>query len=219
MLADQGRGPLWFQLYLQHDRGFTRELVQRAEHAGYEVLALTVDAFSSGSRDRARCAGFVLSRHVSAGNLENMRGSLRQPLQPDQSAMFDVLLNNVPVWSDVEWLQAQTSLPVLPKGTLHEDDVRQAPRLNVASATVSNHGGRTLDTVPATAWVLPGIVDAVNGAMPILVDGGIRRGTDVFKAMAMALGPSAVLVGLPCVHVLANAGALGGNGLYGVRNP
>ena len=105
------------------------------------------------------------------------------------------------------WLQTQTRLPLLLKGILHPDDARQAAALQVAGIVVSNHGGRTLDTTPATAVMLPRIADAVQGALPLLVDGGIRRGTDVLKAIA--LGASAVLVGRPYIYGLANAGALG----------
>jgi len=206
MLDSPYRGPLWFQLYIQHDRAFTRELVQRAEAAGYEALVLTVDAPTSGARDRERRAGFRLPPGVSAVNLAGLAPPARAPLAPGQSALFDGLLANTPTWADVEWLQSITRLPVLLKGILHPDDARLAHQLGVAALVVSNHGGRTLDTVPATATVLPRIAQAVPG-MPLLVDGGIRRGTDVLKAMA--LGASAVLVGRPYIYGLANAGAMG----------
>lgn len=206
-LSEAGRGPLWFQLYLQHDRGFNRALVERAEAAGYEALVLTVDAPSSGARDRERRAGFRLPPGMAAVNLEQLPPPPRVELQPGQSAMFDALLHHAPSWDDVVWLQSITRLPVLLKGVLHPLDARQALGLQLAGLVVSNHGGRTLDTAPATATALPGIVQAVRGAMPVLVDGGIRRGTDVIKAMA--LGASAVLVGRPAVWGLANAGAAG----------
>ena len=206
MLDSPYPGPLWFQLYIQHDRAFTRELVQRAEAAGYEALVLTVDAPTSGARDRERRAGFRLPPGVSAVNLAGLAPPARVPLAPGQSALFDDLLAHTPTWADVEWLQSITRLPVLLKGILHPDDARLAQQLGVAALVVSNHGGRTLDTVPATATVLPRIAQAVPG-MPLLVDGGIRRGTDVLKAMA--LGASAVLVGRPYIYGLANAGAMG----------
>jgi 4-hydroxymandelate oxidase len=206
-LGEAQRGPLWFQLYMQHDRGFTRELIQRAESAGYEALVLTVDAPSSGARDRERRAGFRLPEGVSAVNLQGLPAAPRVALRDGQSAMFDGLLASAPTWADMAWLQAQTRLPLLLKGVLHEADARQAASLQMAGLIVSNHGGRTLDTVPATAAVLPRIVQALAGDLPVLVDGGIRRGTDVLKAIA--LGARAVLVGRPCVHGLANAGALG----------
>ena len=205
--SDPLRGPLWFQLYIQPDRGFTRELVQRAETAGFEALVLTVDAPVNGARDRERRAGFRLPAGVSAVNLAGMPPPLPVERIPGQSALFDGLLTNNPTWADVEWLQSITRLPVLIKGVLHEDDARQAVALQLGGVIVSNHGGRTLDTVPATAQVLPRIADAVAGDIPVLVDGGIRRGTDVLKALA--LGAQAVLVGRPYVYGLANAGAVG----------
>jgi len=207
VLPDPGRGPLWFQLYLQHDRGFTQALVQRAESAGYEALVLTVDAPTSGVRDRERRAGFRLPPGIGPVNLAGLSTPSSPPLQPDQSALFDRLLRHAPTWDDIAWLQSITGLPVLLKGVMHPDDARQAVSLGVPGLIVSNHGGRTLDTSPSTASALPRVADAVAGAVPVLVDGGIRRGTDVLKAMA--LGASAVLVGRPVVWGLANAGASG----------
>ena len=207
VLPDPGRGPLWFQLYLQPDRGFTQALVQRAEAAGYEALVLTVDAPTSGVRDRERRAGFRLPPGVGPVNLAGLQVPAPSALSPGQSALFDGLLHHAPTWDDIAWLQSITRLPVLLKGVLHPADARQAVSLGAAGLIVSNHGGRTLDTAPATATALPRVVQAVGGAVPVLVDGGIRRGTDVLKAMA--LGASAVLVGRPAVWGLANAGAAG----------
>jgi 4-hydroxymandelate oxidase len=204
---EPGRGPLWFQLYIQHDKGFTLELVRRAEAAGYEALVLTVDASTNGVRDRERRAGFKLPPHVQAVNLAGLPKQAPQVLTPGQSALFDGLLRHAPGWANVEWLQSQTRLPVLLKGVMHPDDARQAAALQCAGIVVSNHGGRTLDTAPATAAVLARIVDAVGPDLPVLVDGGIRRGTDVLKALA--LGARAVLIGRPYVYGLANAGAVG----------
>ena len=204
---DAGRGPLWFQLYFQHDRGFLRELVQRAEGAGYEALVLTVDAPAHGARDRERRANFRLPDGVLAVNLEGLLPRPAPALQPGRSALFDGLMAHAPTWADVEWLQGTTRLPILLKGVLHESDARQAARQGLAGVIVSNHGGRTLDTVPATATVLRRICHSLQGDMPVLVDGGIRRGTDILKAMA--LGASAVLVGRPAIYGLANAGAMG----------
>lgn len=207
VLPDPGRGPLWFQLYLQPDRGFTQALVQRAEAASYEALVLTVDAPTSGMRDRERRAGFRLPPGVGPVNLAGLQAPASPPLSPGQSALFDGLLHHAPTWDDIAWLQSITRLPVLLKGVLHPADARQAVSVGAAGLIVSNHGGRTLDTAPATATALPRVVQAVGGAVPVLVDGGIRRGTDVLKAMA--LGASAVLVGRPAVWGLANAGAAG----------
>ena len=207
VLPDPGRGPLWFQLYLQPDRGFTQALVQRAEAAGYEALVLTVDAPTSGVRDRERRAGFRLPPGVGPVNLAGLQAPASPPLSPGQSALFDGLLHHAPTWDDIAWLQSITRLPVLLKGVLHPADARQAVSVGAAGLIVSNHGGRTLNTAPATASALPRVVKAVQGKVPVLVDGGIRRGTDVLKAMA--LGASAVLVGRPAVWGLANAGAAG----------
>jgi 4-hydroxymandelate oxidase len=207
MNGDPARGPLWFQLYLQHDPGFNRELIARVEEAGYEALVLTVDAPCNGARDRERRAGFRLPAGVAAVNLAGLAPPPARPREPGHSALFDGLLHQAPTWAEVEWLQAQTRLPVILKGVLHPDDARLAARLQVAGLVVSNHGGRTLDTVVTTAAALPAVVEAVAGALPVLVDGGIRRGTDVLKALA--LGASAVLVGRPYVFGLANGGALG----------
>lgn len=206
VLDTPGRGALWFQLYLQHDRGFTRELVQRAERAGYEALVLTVDAPVSGVRDRERRAGFRLPTGISAVNLQ---GLARAPVV-EGGALCGGMLRQAPTWDDLAWLQAQTRLPVLLKGILHPQDALQAARMQAAGIVVSNHGGRTLDSAPATAEALPRVVRALQSgghALPVIVDGGIRRGTDVLKAIA--LGASAVMVGRPIVWGLANAGAAG----------
>ena len=204
--GDPDAGPLWFQLYIQPDREFTLALVRRAEAAGCEALVLTVDAPVSGARDRERRAGWRLPPGVRAVHLEGLRRPPSPALQPGQSALFDGLLADMPTWDDVAWLVAHTRLPVLLKGITHPDDARQAREAGAAGVIVSNHGGRTLDTVPATAELLPRIVAAADG-LPVLVDGGIRRGTDVLKALG--LGARAVLVGRPQVHALAVAGAQG----------
>lgn len=211
VLGTSGRGPLWFQLYLQHDKGFTRELVQRAERAGYEALVLTVDAPVSGVRDRERRAGFHLPAGIGAVNLQGL-GKAPASTALDGSLCAGVL-RHAPTWDDLAWLQAQTRLPVLLKGILHPEDALQAARLQAAGIIVSNHGGRTLDSAPATATALARIMRALRPhcdcapALPVIVDGGIRRGTDVLKAMA--LGASAVMVGRPIVWGLAHAGAAG----------
>ena len=206
-LPEPGRGPLWFQLYLQADRGFTADLVRRAEAAGFEALVLTVDAPVQGARDSERRSGFRLPAGVSAVNLAGLRTPPPRTLTTDQSALFDDLLTHAPSWDDVAWLRSITRLPVLLKGVLHPDDARQAIACGASGLIVSNHGGRTLDTAVTTATALPRIAQAAQGDLPLLVDGGIRRGTDVLKAIG--LGASAVLVGRPVLHGLATAGATG----------
>ena len=217
VLPEPTRGPLWFQLHWHADRGWLRALLQRVEGAGYEALVLTVDAPTQGARDRERGAGFRLPPGVSAVNLAGAPrpapwspGASGTPGQSG-SALFDGLLQQAACWDDIGWLLQATRLPVLLKGLLHADDALQAAALGVAGLIVSNHGGRTLDTAPATAAALPRIAQALAarpGAAPaLLVDGGIRRGTDVLKALA--LGAQAVLVGRPAMHGLAAAGAPG----------
>ena len=205
--ADVDRGPLWFQLYWQHDKGFNRALLQRAEAAGYDAIVLTVDAPVSGVRDQERRSGFRFPAGVEPVNLQALAPPAWAPLQPGESMLFDRLLYTAPTWKDLEWLCGATRLPVLPKGLLHPADAVQALGSGARGLIVSNHGGRTLDTAIATARALPAVAQAVAGRAPVLVDGGIRRGTDILKALA--LGADAVLVGRPIVHGLATAGARG----------
>ncbi|WP_194723109.1 alpha-hydroxy acid oxidase [Noviherbaspirillum malthae] len=207
VLPERQRGPLWFQLYFQHDRGFTEQLVRRAESAGYEALVVTIDAPSSGVRDRERRAGFKLPPGISAVNLAGLPPPKPVMLDEHQSRMFDALMTVAPTWKDIEWLRSLTRLPIVLKGIMHPGDAQLAAQHGADGIIVSNHGGRTLDTLPATAAVLPRIRVAMGPEFPILVDGGIRRGTDVFKAIA--LGADAVLIGRPYVFGLANAGAMG----------
>lgn len=205
MTSEAERGPLWFQLYWRDDPGFMRELLGRVEAAGYEALMLTVDAPVHGARDRERRAGFKLPPQIRAVNL----GGLKRPveLQPGQSLLFDGLMPRAATWAQVDWLREHSRLPLLLKGVVHPDDACEAQRRGVAGLVVSNHGGRTLDTLPPTAALLPRLREAVGPELPLLVDGGIRRGTDVLKALA--LGADAVLLGRPYVHALATAGAHG----------
>jgi 4-hydroxymandelate oxidase len=204
---DADRGPLWFQLYMLPDRGFVKTLIERVERAGFEVLVLTVDAPVQGARDRERRTGYRRPGDFKAVNLAGRVVPPPAVLQPGQSALFDDLLTHAPTWDDIAWLRSITRLPVLLKGITHPADALLAAEHGAAGIIVSNHGGRTLDTLPATAELLPAVVQAMGGTLPVLVDGGIRRGTDVLKAMA--LGASAVLVGRPVIHGLANAGAQG----------
>ncbi len=198
-LDEPARGPLWFQLYMQPTREATLALVRRAEAAGYEALVLTVDAPVHGARDRERRSGFRLPAGIRAVNLPPSAA-------PEGANLFE-RLSNAPGWADVEWLAEQTRLPLVLKGIPHPLDAQRALEAGAAGLIVSNHGGRTLDTMPPTAELLPAIVEEVAGRAPVLVDGGLRRGTDVLKALA--LGATAVLVGRPVLWGLAAAGAVG----------
>ena len=204
-LARAAQTPLWFQLYLKPDRGLTRELVQRAEAAGYGAVVLTVDAPVGGVRNREQRAQFQLPPGVTAVNLTGAAPMGGRGLAP--GSLCGGILAAAPTWKDVEWLQSLTKLPVLLKGILSVEDAGRAADLGIGGIIVSNHGGRTLDTLPATIAALPRIADRVGGRVPVLMDGGIRRGTDVLKALA--LGANAVLVGRPLIHGLATAGAVG----------
>ncbi|TWO72666.1 alpha-hydroxy-acid oxidizing protein [Caenimonas sedimenti] len=188
---DVTRGPLWFQLYMQGGRAATLRLVRQAEAAGYEAIVLTVDASF-----RAPHAAFRLPAGVAAVHLP-------PPAHHDAGG----LLAAAPTWDDVAWLLSETTLPLLLKGVLHPEDAREAVRSGVQGLIVSNHGGRNLDTAIASATALRAVADAVGGTLPLLVDGGLQRGTDVLKALA--LGASAVLIGRPVLHGLGTAGAAG----------
>lgn len=203
VLPEAERGPLWFQLYWHADRGLTSELLRQVEQAGYEALVLTVDAPVHGVRDRERRHGMPLPEDVRA---------VHWPAKASASGagLCGGLADAAPRWDDVQWMITQTRLPVLLKGITHARDARQALQIGAAGVIVSNHGGRVLDTVPATAELLPAIADAVRHEQEyalVLVDGGIRRGTDLFKALA--LGADAALVGRPALYGLAHAGARG----------
>lgn len=204
--ARAGASCRWFQLYLQPAREATLSLVRRAEAAGYEVLVVTVDAPINGVRNREHRAGFELPPGIVAENLKDITAQMA-PLAAGQSAVFDRFMATAPSWDDLVWLGSETRLPIVVKGILSAEDAVRAVEAGVAGIIVSNHGGRTLDTLPATIDVLPDIVAAVAGRVPVLLDGGIRRGTDVLKALA--LGAQAVLVGRPIVYGLAVNGAFG----------
>ncbi len=188
-IARTAAGPVWFQLYVQKDRGFTRDLVRRAEDSGCRALCVTVDSPTFGARNREERARAGLPER----DLPNLQG--RDYLDPSLT------------WKDIDWLRSFARKPVLLKGILNPDDAATAVRAGVAGIIVSNHGARNLDTVPATIDALPLVVEKVAGRVPVLVDGGIRRGTDVLKALAR--GASAVQIGRPYLWGLGLAGAEG----------
>ncbi|MBB4857697.1 4-hydroxymandelate oxidase [Novosphingobium chloroacetimidivorans] len=193
--------PLWFQLYLQPDRQDSLALVRRAEAAGYEAIVLTVDA-------AIKPAGLTLPAEVDAVNLAGMR-RIRQTATPGTSGIIlgTALADAAPRWADLEWLRSETRLPVLLKGMLLGEDAARAVDLGADGLIVSNHGGRVLDGLPSALDMLDAVSAATGGRVPLLMDGGVRTGSDVVKALA--LGASAVLVGRPQMHALAVAGMAG----------
>ncbi len=200
--------PLWFQLYVQPDREFTRALVQRAEAAGCQALCLTVDTPVLGARNRETRIAFQLPAGMSRANLESLSAATASSShRPPEGAIYSEVLEPRLTWKDVEWLRGIAKVPVLLKGVLDAEDAKRAVDAGVHGLIVSNHGARNLDTVPATVTALPRVAEAVNGRLPILLDGGIRRGTDVLKALA--LGATAVAIGRPYLYGLAVDGTAG----------
>jgi 4-hydroxymandelate oxidase len=196
---------LWFQLYLQPDLEFTEAIVRRAEAAGVQAFVVTVDSPVLGRRERDDRNDF---HDLPSGLVvENLRNIGENRSGGNASHVRDIVMSAGLNWEHIAWLRSKTKLPVLIKGVLHAEDARLAVHHGVAGIVVSNHGGRQLDTVPATIDVLPEIAAAVGGAMPVLLDGGIRRGTDVVKALA--LGADAVGVGRPVLWGLAAGGREG----------
>ena len=201
-------GPVWFQLYVYRDREATRSLVERAEAAGCRAIVLTVDAQLWGVRERDVRNRFSLPPGLQVENLVGRgKGELPQVdgngLAAYVARSFDPALS----FADLEWLAGATRLPVLVKGVVRGDDAARAVEHGARGVVVSNHGGRQLDTAPATLDVLEEVVQTVGGRVPVLVDGGVRRGTDVLKALA--LGAAAVGVGRPVLWGLALAGRVG----------
>ena len=225
-IARAATSPLWFQLYVWGDRGISRNLIQRAQQAGYEALVVTVDCSVRSKREREMRAGVTLptprltarsivegARHpawawhflsgerLAFPNLDvggNSRGSMQE-----LGRLFDGSLT----WDDLDWIRHSWRGPLVLKGLLSADDARRAVDLGVEAIVVSNHGGRQLDHVPAAIDALPAVVDAVGDRAEVLFDSGVRRGSDVLAAVS--LGASAVLVGRAYLYGLAAAGYAG----------
>jgi 4-hydroxymandelate oxidase len=196
----------WFQLYVHKDRGLTEALVKRAERAGYQALCLTVDAPLMGRRETDVRNQFTLPQGMQLANLID----LKLPQTADESGLFAYFQQQIDpglTWQDVAWLRSLTFLPIVLKGILRADDASIAADHGVQGIIVSNHGGRQLDGAIASIDALGEIVAAVGDRLEILVDGGIRRGTDVLKALA--LGAKAVLLGRPILWGLAVNGEAG----------
>jgi len=228
-VAACGTSPRWMQVFIYKDRAFTRELAERAAKAGYDALVLTIDNQLLGNRERDIRNGFSIPPRFDAAGIAGMalkaewlwrmRGEIRRItfgnyVRPGETAdlrtlagRMGSLLDPAMSWRDVDELRAIWKGPLLLKGVLHPDEARLALDHGVDGLIVSNHGGRQLDGAPATIDVLPHIVAAVGDRLPVLIDGGIRRGSDVVKALA--LGAQACLVGRPVLWGLAVAGEAG----------
>jgi 4-hydroxymandelate oxidase len=209
-IAQACNGPRWFQLYVYRDKAITRDLVQRAAGAGYAALCLTVDTPLAGQRERDRRNRLRMPAHLGLDNFPATHAERHKSGTEGGSAlaryiadMWDANLT----WNDVDWLRSISPLPVIIKGVLAPDDAKLAVEHGAAAVIVSNHGGRQLDGAPASVTMLPAIVEAVQGRVEVLIDGGVRRGTDVLKALA--LGARAVLVGRPVLWGLTLDGAEG----------
>jgi 4-hydroxymandelate oxidase len=207
VFAEAG-SPRWFQLYVYKDREITRELVQRAEAAGAEAIVLTVDAPGLGTRERDARNSFRLPDGLLLENLSSLgKGNLPEVQGSGLAAYVRANFKADLGLDDLDWLCGSTRLPVVVKGVCRGDDARRAAEHGAKAVVVSNHGGRQLDTAPATCEVLPHVVEAAGDLCEIYVDGGIRRGSDVLKAIA--LGARAVLIGRPILWGLCVNGEEG----------
>jgi 4-hydroxymandelate oxidase len=216
-VVSAGSGPVWFQLYVSRVRDDAYALIERVEAAGCEALVVTVDVPVAGQREADSRSRFSIPEHLDLPNLVDPGRLMGATPPPGRSALAELvegMLDASLGWKDLETLVRRTRLPVFVKGVLRADDAIRALEHGAAGVIVSNHGGRQLDTVPATATVLPRIADALGGRGTLLVDGGIRRGTDVLKALA--LGADGVLVGRPILWGLAVEGERGATDVLGV---
>ncbi len=228
-LAQSGAAPRWMQVFIFADRGFTRELTERAAAAGYDALVLTIDNQLLGNRERDVRNGFTIPPRFGPAQLAEMAfktgwlwrmrahlgritfGNYVRPGEPaDLKALASrmaSLLDPSMTWQDVDELRRIWRGPLILKGVLHPAEAKEALAHGADALVVSNHGGRQLDGAPGTIEALPAIVEAVGGRIPVLLDGGIRRGSDVVKALA--LGARACLIGRPQLWGLAVAGEAG----------
>lgn len=208
-IAAASSGPKWFQLYVFKDKGVTRSLVERAEAAGYQAIEMTADVPVMGRREADIRNHFALPREFTVKNLESAgHGCMDTDGKDSGPALYTRYLFDPDLsWRDVEWLRSITKLPIVVKGILRGDDAAKAVEHGAGGIVVSNHGGRQLDTVLPTIRALPEVVSAVAGRIPVLIDGGIRKGIDIVKALA--LGADAVQIGRPILWGLAVGGEAG----------
>ena len=214
-VVEAASGPVWFQLYVSQDRGVCEALVRRVEAAGCSALEVTVDAPLLGRRERDVRNAFALPEGLWAPNLYGDPSRVPEATRESPLAVaFATSIDPGLTWEDLAWLRSVTALPVIVKGIVRADDARRAADEGAAGIVVSNHGGRQLDTSPATIDALAAIADAVGDSVEVLLDGGVRRGTDVIKALA--LGARAVQIGRPILWGLASEGASGVAGVFGI---
>ena len=229
-VAQVATGPLWYQLYVWKDRGLSRELVERARDNGYKAIMLTVDTPVFGRRERDVRRGFTLPPKIgletfvdgilhpkwtwdfvrsepitfsAVAGRKSVDGSTAVTLSDYVNSQFDPTLS----WNDLEWIREVSGLPLMLKGIQSVEDAKRAAELGVDAIALSNHGGRQYDGAPAPVALLPCVVDAVGNSIEVLVDGGVRRGSDVVKACA--LGARAVMFGRPYLYGLGAGGELG----------
>ncbi|MFM7364474.1 MAG: alpha-hydroxy acid oxidase [Cuspidothrix sp.] len=208
-VATVTNGLQWFQLYIHKDLGLTKALVERAYKAGYKAICLTVDAPVLGKREQDQRNEFTLPHGLHPANLTNISGLEIPPAKGESGLLtyFAQQISPAVTWKDLEWLQSLSPLPLVLKGILRADDAIRAVEYGAQAIVVSNHGGRQLDGAIATLDALPEIIATLDGKAEVLLDGGIRRGTDILKALA--LGAKAVLLGRPVLWGLAVAGQIG----------
>ncbi|CAK8578340.1 unnamed protein product [Lathyrus sativus] len=202
-VASTGPGIRFLQLYVFKDRNIVTQLVRRAENAGFKAILLTVDTAVGGHREANIKNRFTFPPHLRFKHFEAMVSERTKDPVSIVNGLYDRSLN----WKDVKWLQTITSLPIILKGVLTAEDTRLAIQAGAAGVIVSNHGARQLDYVPATIMALEEVVQAAEGRVPVFLDGGVRRGTDVFKALA--LGAAGVFIGRPVVFSLVADGEAG----------
>jgi 4-hydroxymandelate oxidase len=207
-MRSRSRQGMWFQLYVQKDRSFTRDLVERVLAAGCDAICVTVDVPVNGPRDRELRAGFNLPigmerANLAALGLEIAAGSHR----PNGRQIYSATHAADVTWDDIDWLRSFIPKPLLIKGIMHPDDAAIAYNTGCDGVMLSNHGGRSLDTMISTIEALPRMVDRLQDRIPVILDGGVRRGVDVFKALAM--GAKAVMIGRPYLYGLAVGGSDG----------
>ncbi len=215
-IAAASDAALWFQLYVYKDPAITRDMVGRAEAAGCRALVVTVDTPMLGRRERDARNRFALPEGIEPANFAAMHHLVaaraaaagQSPFHAQVQQLFDPSLD----WEKIAWLRSITRLPLLLKGVVTPEDARLAVAAGVAGIIVSNHGGRQLDGAEATIMALPRVAEAVAGAIPVLMDGGVRRGVHVLTALA--LGAQAVLIGRPYLWGLAVDGERGVRDVY-----